>query len=213
MWAETIFASQQLSEAQRALQTELDETKRETMVDPLLHVWNRWAIVDILEREAKRALRRHDPLSVLMVEVDHIASIADRYGQSAADTMLKEVARAFNSVLRPYDAVGRCGAEEFLVVLPDADGHAAAAIAKRLRQAIADCAVTADSEQVSCTASTGVACIERHAGASSVDALVASAADALLLAKVSGSAGDEDHGQNAQSPLGTSRYIGPGIDR
>ena len=165
LWAEAIFASKQLGESQRALQTELDEAKRETMVDPLLHIWNRWAIVDILEREAKRALRHRDPLSVLMVEVEHMATIADRYGQPTADAMLKEVARAFNSVLRPYDAVGRCGGEEFLVVLPDTGAHAAAAIAKRLRQRIEECTVTADSdsELVSCTASTGVACIERNA--------------------------------------------------
>jgi diguanylate cyclase (GGDEF)-like protein len=198
LWAEAIFASKQLSEAQRALQTELDEAKRETMVDPLLHIWNRWAIVDILEREAKRALRHRDPLSVLMVEVGHIASITDRHGQSTADAMLKEVTRVFNGVLRPYDTVGRCGGEEFLIVLPDTDSHAAAAIAKRLRQRIADCTVTADSDSefVSCTACTGVASIERHAGPSSVDTLVASAADALMIAKGGNGAEDErDHEQ------------------
>jgi diguanylate cyclase (GGDEF)-like protein len=197
LWAETIFASKQLSEAQRTLRTELDEAKRETMVDPLLHVWNRWAIVDILEREAKRALRHHDPLSVLMVEVGHIASIADRHGQSTAEAMLKEVTRVFNGVLRPYDAVGRCSGEAFLVVLPDTDSHAASAIAKRLRQSIEECTVTADadSEFVSCTASTGVASIDRHAAASSIDTLVASAADALTIAKAGDGAEDErDHG-------------------
>jgi diguanylate cyclase (GGDEF)-like protein len=202
LWAEAIFASKQLSEAQRALQTELDEAKRETMVDSLLHIWNRWAIVDILEREAKRALRHRDPLSVLMVEVEHMATIADRYGQSTADAMLKEVSRAFNSVLRPYDAVGRCGGEEFLVVLPDTGAHAAAAIAKRLRQRIEECTVTADSdsELVSCTASTGVACIERNAAHSSVDTLIASAADALRLAKGGNNADDERSHEQLPDP-------------
>jgi diguanylate cyclase (GGDEF)-like protein len=200
LWAETIFASKRLSAAQHALQTELDEAKRETMVDSLLHIWNRWAIIDILEREAKRALRHRDPLSVLMVEVGRIASIADRYGQSTADAMLKEVAHAFSSVLRPYDAVGRRSGEEFLVVLPDTDGHAAAAIAKRLRQRIEECTVTADSdsELVSCTASTGVASIERHAGPAPVDMLVASAADALMTAK--GGNGAEDEREHEQFP-------------
>ena len=202
LWAETIFASKQLGEAQCTLRTELDEAKRETMVDPLLHVWNRWAIVDILEREAKRALRHHDPLSVLMVEVGHIASIADRHGQSTADAMLKEVTRVFNGVLRPYDAVGRCSGEEFLVVLPDTDSHAASAIAKRLRQSIEECTVTADadSEFVSCTASTGVASIDRHAAASSIDTLVASAADALTIAKAGDGADDERDHEHLRNP-------------
>ena len=195
-WAETIFASKQLSESQRTLQTELEQAKRETMMDPLLHIWNRWAIVDILEREAKRASRHHDALSVLLVKAEHVASIADRYGQSTADSMLKEIVRAFNNVLRPYDAVGRCGGEEFLVVLPDTDTRAAATIAKRLRQRISECTVLVDSDQVSCVASTGIACVERHAATQSVDALIASAADALELAKSGTGADDEsDHGQ------------------
>jgi len=195
-WAETIFASKQLSESQRTLQTELEQAKRETMMDPLLHIWNRWAIVDILEREAKRASRHHDALSVLLVKAEHVASIADRYGQSTADSMLKEIVQAFNNVLRPYDAVGRCGGEEFLVVLPDTDARAAATIAKRLRQRISECTVLVDSDQVSCVASTGIACVERHAAAQSVDALIASAADALELAKSGTGADDEsDHGQ------------------
>jgi diguanylate cyclase (GGDEF)-like protein len=202
LWAEAIFASKQLSEAQRALQMELDEAKRETMVDPLLHIWNRWAIVDILEREVKRALRHRDALSVLMVEVEHMATITDRYGHSTADAMLKEIARAFNSVLRPYDAVGRCRGEEFLVVLPDTGAHAAAAIAKRLRQRIEECTVTADSDSdlVSCKASTGVACIERNAAHSSVDTLIASAADALRLAKGGNVADDERSHEHLPSP-------------
>ena len=202
LWAETIFASKQLSAAQRTLQTELDEAKRETMVDPLLHIWNQWAIIDILEREAKRAQRHRDPLSVLMVEVGRIGSIADRYGQSTADAMLKEVAHAFGSVLRPYDAVGRRSEDEFLVVLPDTDGHAAAAIARRLQQRIEECTVTADSdsELVSCTASTGFAGIERHAGPMPVDTLVASAAEALTMAKGgNGAEGERDQGQRPAS--------------
>jgi len=204
-WAEAIFSSTQLSQAQRALEAELHESKRESMLDPLLHIWNRWAIVDILEREAKRALRHHDALSVLMVEVEHLASIRERYGQPAADAMLKEVARTTHSVLRPYDALGRCGEEDFLVVLPDTDRHAAAAVARRLRARVADCTVTADTERVSCRVSTGVACIDRNASASSVDTLVASAADALLLARRGGGDAEDDSADAASSGTAARR--------
>jgi diguanylate cyclase (GGDEF)-like protein len=200
-WAEAIFASRQLSQAQRELEAALHEAKRESMVDPMLHIWNRWAIVDILEREVKRALRHHDALSVLMVKVDHLESIRDRDGEAAADAMLKEVARATHSVLRPYDAVGRCGEEDFLVVLPDTDRHAAAAVARRLRARVADCAVVADAGRLPCAVSTGVACIDRNAGASSVDTLVASATDALLLAKRGGGDADDN---SAQAPVSSA---------
>ena len=195
-WAEAIFASTRLSHTQRELESELHEARRESMLDPLLHIWNRWAIVDILEREAKRAVRHHDALSVLMVEVEHLQSIRDRHGQGVADAMLKEIAKATHGVLRPYDAVGRCGEENFLVVLPDTDRSAAAAVAKRLRARAAECNVMVEDERVGCTVTTGVACTDRNAEASSIDTLVASATDALLLAKRGGSDAedDADHG-------------------
>jgi diguanylate cyclase (GGDEF)-like protein len=186
LWAEAIFASRQLSEAQHALQVELQEAKRESMVDPLLHIWNRCAIVDILDREAKRAERHHAALSALMVDVDHLAAISDRYGQPAADAMLKEVARAMHGALRPYDAVGRYGTAEFLVVLPDTDRNAAAAVAERLRKKAEACTVAVGSDRVSSTVSTGAASVGQHAGSSAADTLVAAAADALLLTKQGG---------------------------
>ncbi|HTS52743.1 MAG TPA: sensor domain-containing diguanylate cyclase [Burkholderiales bacterium] len=202
-WAEGIFASRRMSETQNALLAELDEAKRECMVDPLLQIWNRCAIVDILEREAQRALRHHDAMSLLMVDVDRFDSIHQRYGEPAGDAVLKEVARAIRGTLRPYDAVGRYGETEFLVVLPDSDRHAAAEVAERLCHKVEARAVAVGSERVSCTVSTGVACIERNGDARPVDTLVASAADALLLAKRSrsrGVEGDKDPGQ----PMGSA---------
>jgi diguanylate cyclase (GGDEF)-like protein len=212
-WAEAVFASSQLGEAQRSLLAELDEAKRESMVDPVLRMWNRWAIVDVLDREVKRALRYHDALSVLMVEVDHLASIGDRYGPQAADTMLKEVARALHSVLRPYDAVGRYGTQEFLVVLPDTDRNAAAAVARRLRHKVEACTIAVDAEQVSCTVRTGSAWIQQNVGSSPVDTLVAEAENALLLAKRGGGNGTDHDNDHAQlSGFSPRRLDGPDLE-
>ena len=133
-----------------------------------------------------------------MVDVDHLGSIDNRYGRSTADALLKEVARAIHGTLRPYDAMGRYGAEEFLVVLPDTDRSAAAMVAERLRKKVEACTLAVESDLVSCTVSTGVASIEHNAGSSPVDTLVASAEDALRLAKQAGCnrvKGDKDLGQ------------------
>jgi hypothetical protein len=92
--------------------------------------------------------------------------------------------------------MGRYSAEEFLIVLPDTDRNAAAAVAERLREKVEVCTVTAGSDRVSCT--TGVASIEQNAGSSPVDTLVASAEDALLLTKRGGRnsvKGDKDLGR------------------
>jgi diguanylate cyclase (GGDEF)-like protein len=212
-WAEAVFASTQLGEAQRSLLAELDEAKRESMVDPVLQMWNRWAIVDVLDREVKRALRHHDALSVLMVDVDHLASIGDRYGRPTADTMLKEVSRAMHSALRPYDAVGRYGTQEFLVVLPDTDRNAAAVVARRLRHKVEACTIAVDSEQVSCTVRTGTAWIEQNVGSSPVDTLVANAENALLLAKRGGGSGTEhDNDHDQLSGFSPRRLNGPDLE-
>jgi len=146
-----------------------------------------------------------------MVDVDRLASMPDRYGQSTADAMLKEVARAMHSALRPYDAVGRYGAQEFLIVLPDTDRNAATTIAKRLRRKVEACTVEVDAEQVSCAVSTGIASIEQNAGPSPVDTLVAKAENALLLAKRGGGDGqDNDH--DRLSDFYSRRLDGPDLE-
>jgi diguanylate cyclase (GGDEF)-like protein len=174
------------------------------MVDPLLHVWNRCAIVDILDREARRAQRHHDPLSVLMVGVEDLEAIKDRYGEPAGAAILKEVTRAIRSILRPYDAVGRYSPEKFLIVLPDSDHNAAAAVGERLRRKVEACSVPVGSDRVSCAVNAGVAWIARNAGSSSVDALVAAAEDALLLAKQGGCNGVDDERDRGQPSSLTS---------
>jgi GGDEF domain-containing protein len=107
--------------------------------------------------------------------------------------------------------VGRYGAQEFLIVLPDTDRNAAAAIAKRLRHKVEACTVEVDAEQVSCRASTGIACIEQNVGSSPVDTLVANAENALLLAKRGGGKGqDSDH--DRLSDFSSRRLDGPDLE-
>ena len=155
-WAEAIFATTQLNQAQRTALDELEQAKQDATMDPLLHVWNRCAIVDILHREAKRALRNHDPLSVLMVDVDHSDSADDGHVHPTGDEVLEVAARAMRTAIRPYDAVGRYGGEEFMVVLPDSDRAGAAVVADRLRRKIEGLSSAVDYTNRSCKVSTGL---------------------------------------------------------
>jgi len=182
-WAEGLFAATQLSETRRALLAALDEARHDSMVDPTLRVWNQWAIVDILEREATRALRHHDALSVLLVDVSPPPPTDDHYGQLAGDAVLERAAHAIRSVLRRYDAVGRYGEGEFLVVLPDSDRSTAVSVAQRLRDAIDSTMRAAGSQCPACSVRTGLAWLDPRAENCSAEALVARADDALLQAK------------------------------
>jgi len=186
-WAEAIFATTHLNHAQRTALAELELAKQDATMDPLLHVWNRCAIVDILHREAKRALRNHDPLSVLMVDVDHTESSDNSCAHPTGDEVLEVAARAMRTAIRPYDAVGRFEGDEFMVVLPESDRAVAAVVADRLRRKIEGLSSALDYTNLTCKVSTGTASIEKNGGSDAVDMLVASADKALHSAKHGGS--------------------------
>lgn len=185
-WAEALFAAGQLRQSQRTLVAALEAAQHDAMIDPALHIWSQSAIVDILEREARRALRQHHPLSVMLVEVSKIDSNGARCGQPTAESVLEEVAQAMRVALRPYDAVGRYGRGEFLVVLPESDRSAAAAVTQRLRERIENSAFAAEHDHASCTVRTGATWLAPHADACSAETLVACADHALDHARETG---------------------------
>jgi diguanylate cyclase (GGDEF)-like protein len=104
--------------------------------DTLTGVWNRGAILDTLEKEVWRAWREGTALGLLICDLDHFKSVNDTYGHLAGDAVLREVTRRMQGNVRPYDAVGRYGGEEFLVLLPGCDSTETRNKAERLREAI-----------------------------------------------------------------------------
>jgi diguanylate cyclase (GGDEF)-like protein len=96
----------------------------------------RRAFANVLDTEAQRAERHHRPMSVMIVDVDHLKEINDSGGHAAGDRALRFTAHALLSGLRRGDAVGRLGGDEFAVVLPETDPRQAASTADRLRQSL-----------------------------------------------------------------------------
>lgn len=127
--------------------------------DPLTGAWNRSAILDFLSRDFARAERSQAPLSVVLADLDRLRGVNDRYGEAAGDEVLKEAVRRIRSSIRTYDAVGRYGGEEFLVVLPGSDGLTALYVAERIRENVASAAVDTVEGQISVTISLGVAAL------------------------------------------------------
>jgi diguanylate cyclase (GGDEF)-like protein len=184
-WAQDELQMQVLSDGQAALIAERDELRRRTMLDPLTRAWNRDAIREVLERELARAVRDGSPLSVIMADVDHFKNVNDTFGHPAGDRVLLGVVASLRTALRPYDAVGRFGGEEFLAVLPDCDGRAALAIAERMRAKVEVERFETAFGPARATLSLGVATLVPTPGAG-VPELIETADRALYRAKADG---------------------------
>lgn len=151
--------------------------------DPLTQTGNRIAMNQALQREADIAKRSSQPLSVLMVDIDHFKRINDNYGHSVGDEALREVAGVLKASLRNIDMVFRYGGEEFLVLLSNTSSEVAAMVGERLHQAVHNLQVVFQGQALQMSISLG--CATLQAG-ESVDGLQQRADQALYQAKRNG---------------------------
>lgn len=99
--------------------------------DPLTGLWNRGAIIDALQRELARVRREKAPVGLLMVSIDGLKEINDKYGHMAGDAAIRATARELRSSLRPYDAIGRYGGEAFVIIVTGCDSRSSMKQAER----------------------------------------------------------------------------------
>jgi two-component system cell cycle response regulator len=123
--------------------------------DILTGVWNRGAILETLDREITRSRREGISLGVLIADLDHFKSVNDLHGHLAGDDVLREATKRMQSEVRPYDAVGRYGGEEFLILLPSCGSVETAEKADRLRRAIFERPIETPSGSLNVTVSLG----------------------------------------------------------
>ncbi|MDE3185918.1 MAG: diguanylate cyclase [Acidobacteriota bacterium] len=103
------------------------------VTDPLTHLANRRRLDQFLTSEWRRGMREHQPLSLLLVDVDHFKPYNDTYGHLRGDGCLKQIAEsAMDVVTRPGDLVARFGGEEFAVVLPNTPNEGAMKVAEEI---------------------------------------------------------------------------------
>jgi two-component system chemotaxis response regulator CheY len=100
-------------------------------------MFNRRALCDFAEEELSRAQRENQPVSLVMMDLDHFKEVNDQHGHLFGDQTLCLIANIISNHKRDYDKAGRWGGEEFLVVLPGATIEEACQVAERLREEIA----------------------------------------------------------------------------
>ena len=151
--------------------------------DPLTGAGNRIAMEQTLQREIEMSRRHVQPLSVLMLDIDHFKRVNDSHGHSAGDDVLKAVAASIKSQLRNVDMVFRYGGEEFLILLSNTGREAAAMVGERLRYAAQAAEYYADGQLIELTVSLG--CSTLLPG-ESAESLLRRADSALYVAKREG---------------------------
>lgn len=170
-------------QAQLRLLVRLLAARRDAAHDPLTGLANRRHATARLQAACADADRRNEPLSVLMLDLDHFKRVNDRHGHAGGDSVLVALAQVLRRELRASDLAARHGGEEFLAVLPACDPTDALATAERIRLAVATMHVPVPDGAARVTVSIGVA--TRDAG-EAPGALVARADAALYRAKASG---------------------------
>jgi diguanylate cyclase (GGDEF)-like protein len=132
VWALYTWRVRRLAQRQRYLEalvaertSELEASREQmrelALKDALTGVWNRRALMSMLEAELARSEREQQALTLVIVDADHFKQVNDTYGHLAGDAVLKELASRLQHLTRAYDVVGRYGGEEFLLLLPHLD--------------------------------------------------------------------------------------------
>jgi two-component system, cell cycle response regulator len=196
-----VRAGKRILDLQAALIHAKDALQFAAAHDRLTGLWNRGAILDLLKIEVSRRRRTTDSLGVVMGDIDHFKKINDTYGHPVGDAVLQEVARRLAADVRPYDAVGRYGGEEFLIVFPGCNVESLLAGAERLRRCISDQPVETSAGQIPVTLSLGLASAEQ--GEKEIldcETFLRRADEALYAAKA--------HGRNRVESAALSRAAG-----
>ncbi len=172
-------------EVEQALRASQEALRVQSTRDAVTGSFNRAAILDLLRKERERARRKSGSVGVVLADLDAFRKVNESLGVPVGDEVLRETARRMSSAVRPYDAVGRYGGEEFLIVLPGSDGLGALTVAERIRESFSKRPVHTSAGPVPVTLSLGVAA-EGGEVATDASALLRAADSALKRAQQSG---------------------------
>ncbi len=183
-----IRAMERIAEMRDQLSRLNSELEALSQLDSLTHIYNRRTFNELAQQQWALAKRHQQPISALMIDVDHFKLFNDHYGHPAGDSCLKKVTQAIKSCLhRTTDILGRYGGEEFIVLLPETDAKGAMCVAQSIGEAINALQIRHDVSPTASfvTASLGGATCLRTTG-HDLEELIKNADRALYKAKRAG---------------------------
>lgn len=183
-----IRAMERIAEMRDQLHQLNSELETLSQLDSLTQIYNRRTFNELAQQQWAQAKRHQQPISALMIDVDHFKLFNDHYGHPAGDACLKKVSQAIRSCLhRSSDILGRYGGEEFIVLLPETDAKGAMRVAQAIGEALEQLQHRHDVSPTSnyVTASIGGATCLRTTG-HDLEELIKNADRALYKAKRAG---------------------------
>jgi diguanylate cyclase (GGDEF)-like protein len=176
----------------KSLQDQLRAAKSQlellSVTDGLTGLYNHRHFKERLTEEVRRSQRYADPVSLLMLDLDHFKQVNDKYGHPFGDVVLRGTAELLRKSIRDPDICARYGGEEFAIILPKTNIQGALALAERIFRSLRAKTYAADGvkgDPVRVTASAGIAFFPSE-GVTSADVLVQFADEALYRAKRDG---------------------------
>jgi len=162
-----------------------EQLTRQAFHDSLTGLANRALFRDRIDQALARSARSHEPLGVLLIDLDGFKQVNDSLGHDAGDELLRHVAARFDELVRPGDTLARLGGDEFALLLEGADEAQAVAVARRLLATLATPAALAQRE-LAVTASVGI--VAHSGGGGDSAELIRHADVAMYAAKADGRA-------------------------
>jgi diguanylate cyclase (GGDEF)-like protein len=183
--AQRELLSDQLTNAHAALTSKLGMARREALMDPLTHLWNRRGASVLLKSAFTTADRRGTPLALALLDLDNFKRVNDTHGHQTGDEVLRRIASRLLSAVRGDDAICRLGGDEFLVLMADTDATTASRVAERICHVINDTAVPTRDGAMPISVSVGCT-IRQPKDTSAVEGLLERADQALMQSKAAG---------------------------
>ena len=183
--AQRELLTDQLSSAQAALTSKLSLARREALMDPLTHLWNRRGASVLLKAAFRKADERRAPLTLALLDLDNFKRINDSYGHQSGDEVLRKIASRLLSVVRGEDNICRIGGDEFLILMTDTDAAVAGKVAERIRRTITDTPIPTRDGSMPVSVSVGFT-VRPANDPTPAEALIERADQALMQSKAAG---------------------------
>jgi diguanylate cyclase (GGDEF)-like protein len=160
-----------------------ERIQHQARTDGLTGLTNHKTFYEVLERELWRSKRYGEQISLIMVDVDNLKHINDKYGHRAGDKVIKEVSNRIQESIRQIDTAARYGGDEFAIILPNTSLADAAVVAERMVNVVAGTSVVCKKDEIPISISVGLG---QYDAEDSPDDIASRSDKALYAAKQAG---------------------------